>query len=159
MAPLLNSFYEGYIDQYNSGEVRFRLDGLEDGEHTLTFKAWDIYNNPSETEISFVVANGDSPHLGSVYNYPNPAATDTYFVVNHNQTDGDVDIRISVSDPMGRKIAEIKERRGVGESSVIHWQCMKGGKPLPNGVYIYTIEIDGRAGKCRKSGKMVIARQ
>ncbi len=156
---VLNSFYEGYIDQYNSGEVRFRLDGLEDGEHTLTFKAWDIYNNPSETEISFVVANGDSPHLGSVYNYPNPAATDTYFVVNHNQTDGDVDIRISVSDPMGRKIAEIKERRGVGESSVIHWQCMKGGKPLPNGVYIYTVEIDGRAGKCRKSGKMVIARQ
>lgn len=156
---VLNSFYEGYIDQYNSGEVRFRLDGLEDGEHTLTFKAWDIYNNPSETEISFVVANGNSPQMGDVYNYPNPAATETYFVVNHNQTDGDVDITISIADPMGRKIAEINERRGVGESSAIHWQCVKGGKPLPNGVYIYTVEIDGHGGKCRKSGKLVIARQ
>ena len=156
---VLNSFYEGYIDQYNSGEVRFRLDGLEDGEHTLTFKAWDIYNNPTETEISFVVANGDSPKLGSIYNYPNPATTDTYFVINHNQTDGDVDIRISIADPMGRKIAEITESRGVGESSVIHWQCMKGGKPLPNGVYVYTVEIDGLGGKCRKSGKLVIAGQ
>ena len=156
---VLNSFYEGYIDQYNSGEVRFRIDGLEDGEHTLTFKAWDIYNNLSEAEISFVVVNGDSPQLGNVYNYPNPATTDTYFVVNHNQTDGDVDFVITIADPVGRKIAEIRDSRGVGESSVIHWRCQKTGKPLPNGVYIYTVEVRGRSGKCTKSGKMVIARQ
>ena len=156
---VLNSFYEGYVDQYNSGEVRFKLDGLEDGEHTLSFKAWDIYNNMSVAEISFVVANSNSPQIGSVYNYPNPATTDTYFVVNHNQTDGDVEILITISDLAGQRIAEFKERRGVGDSPVIHWQCRKAGKPLPNGVYIYTVEVGGRDGKCSKSGKMVIARQ
>lgn len=156
---ILNDYYEGYIDQYNSGEVRFRLNDLEEGEHTLTFKAWDIYNNPSEMEITFIVKDESSVAIGSVYNYPNPANADTYFVVNHNATNENIDITITVSDLSGRTIAVLKDKRESGDTSPIHWNCQHNGRLLDCGIYIYTVEISGKSGKNFKSGKMILSRQ
>lgn len=156
---VLNNYYESYINQYQAGEVRFRLEDLAEGEHTLMFKAWDIYNNSADAEISFVVKNSNSAFVGNVYNYPNPASTDTYFVINHNQTESDLNVNIVIRDLAGRKIAAINARRGVGDTSPIHWTCQQNGKPLANGIYVYTAEISSSAGKSTKSGKMIISRQ
>lgn len=158
-AIVLNNLYEGYIDKYNSGEVRFKLFGLEEGEHTLTFKAWDIYNNPSEKEIRFVVADGDGVVIGDVYNYPNPVIDETYFVVNHNQSDADVVVTIRICDVSGRKVSEIKANRRAGDVSPIYWNCQSVGGHIARGIYVYTIEISGNMGKNTKSGKMVVSRQ
>jgi hypothetical protein len=32
--------------------IRFPLRNIEAGLHTITFKAWDVYNNPVTAEIS-----------------------------------------------------------------------------------------------------------
>ncbi|MBO7478555.1 MAG: type IX secretion system sortase PorU [Salinivirgaceae bacterium] len=158
-AVVLNDCYEGYIDKYNSGELRFNLYGLAEGEHTLTLKAWDIYNNPSEAEIQFVVRGSDKAAIGEVYNFPNPASTDTYFYINHNQTDNIVDVTITIYDMQGRTVGRVSETRGVGETAPIHWQCQRGGRQLDRGIYIYKAEISGTAGKSSKTGKMIIERQ
>ena len=158
-AVVLNDCYEGYIDKYNSGELRFNLYNLTEGEHTLTVKAWDIYNNPSETEIQFVVRGSDNAAIGEVYNFPNPATTDTYFYINHNQTDNIVDVTITIYDMQGRTVGRVSESRGVGETAPIHWQCQRGGRQLDRGIYIFKAEISGSAGKSSKTGKMIIERQ
>ena len=158
-AVVLNDCYEGYIDKYNSGELRFNLYGLAEGEHTLTLKAWDIYNNPSETEIQFVVRGSDKAAIGEVYNFPNPASTDTYFYINHNQTDNIVDVTITIYDMQGRTVGRVSEARGVGETAPIHWRCQRNGRQLDRGIYIYKAEISGTAGKSSKTGKMIIERQ
>lgn len=156
---ILNDYFEGYIDRSNSGEVKFKLYDLPEGEHTLTFKAWDIYNNSADAEISFVVKNSNSAFVGNVYNYPNPASSDTYFVINHNQTEAELNVIIKIRDLAGREFATINTRRGVGDTSPIHWMCQQNGKPIANGIYVYTVEISGSAGKSTKSGKMIISRQ
>ncbi len=156
---ILNDYYEGYVDQYNSGEVRFRFDDLDEGEHTLTFKAWDIYNNPSEKEITFIVKDESSVAIGSVYNYPNPANSDTYFVVNHNVTNENIDVTITVSDLSGRTVAILTDKRESGDTSPIHWNCQHHGQLLDCGIYIYTVEINAKSGKNFKSGKMILSRQ
>lgn len=156
---VLNDCYEGNIDQYNSGELRFNLYNLEDGEHTLSLKAWDIYNNPSEVEITFVVRNSKEPAIGTVYNYPNPVVGDTYFYINHNQVDNIVDVSVTIYDSQGRQVDRIIEKRGVGDTSPIYWQCQRNGRRIDSGIYIYVTEISGPMGKCTKSGKMVVARQ
>ena len=158
-AVVLNDCYEGYIDKFNSGELRFNLYNLTEGEHTLTLKAWDIYNNPSETEIQFVVRGSDNAAIGEVYNFPNPATTDTYFYINHNQTDNIVDVTITIYDMQGRTVGRVSESRGVGETAPIHWQCQRGGRQLDRGIYIFKAEISGSAGKSSKTGKMIIERQ
>lgn len=157
-AIVLNDCYEAYIDTYNSGEVRFNLYGLEDGEHTLTLTAWDIYNNPSETEVVFVVRNGMNVAVGDVYNYPNPVVTDTYFYVNHNQTDSQVDVSVTIFDMQGRKIDKIQETRGVGDTSPLYWPGLQNHR-IESGLYLYKVEVSSPAGKSGKSGKLVIARQ
>lgn len=158
-AIVLNDCYEAYIDTYNSGEVRFNLYGLEDGEHTLTLTAWDIYNNPSETEVVFIVRNGEAVAIGDVYNYPNPVVTDTYFYVNHNQSDNTVDVSVTIFDMQGRKIDKIQDIRGVGDTSPLYWPGVRNGRQLDRGVYIYNVEVSAPTGKSTKSGKMVITRQ
>lgn len=158
-AVVLNDCYEGYIDKFNSGELRFNLYNLAEGEHTLTLKAWDIYNNPSETEIQFVVRGSDNAAIGEVYNFPNPASTETYFYINHNQTDNIVDVTITIYDMQGRTVGRVSETRGVGETAPIYWQCQRGGRQLDNGIYIFKAEISGSAGKSLKTGKMIIERQ
>ncbi len=158
-AVVLNDCYEGYIDKYNSGELRFNLYGLAEGEHTLSLKAWDIYNNLSEAEIQFVVRGSDKAAIGEVYNFPNPASTDTYFYINHNQTDNIVDVTITIYDMQGRIVGRVSEAKGVGETAPIHWRCQRNGRQLDRGIYIYKAEISSSAGKSSKTGKMIIERQ
>src|SRR5690606_26954098 len=52
---LLNDYYETELDDYKSGKVRYPFEDLEPGLHTITFKAWDVYNNLVPAEIQFVV--------------------------------------------------------------------------------------------------------
>jgi hypothetical protein len=156
-AIVLNDCYEGLIDNYNTGEIRFNLYNLDDGEHTLTLKAWDIYNNPTEVEINFVVRNSSMPAIGDVYNFPNPVTDDTYFYVNHNQSDNIIDVSITIYDTQGRIVDRISEKRGVSDTSPLHWNCRE--HDVNSGIYIFVTEISGSMGKCSKSGKMVVSRQ
>ena len=156
-AIVLNDCYEGYIDHYNTGEIHFNLYNLEEGEHTLTLKAWDIYNNPTEVEINFVVRNSNSAAIGDAYNFPNPVTDDTYFYVNHNQTDDIVNISITIYDMQGRIVDRISEKRNVGDTSPLYWNCRE--RNVNSGIYIFVTEISGSMGKCSKSGKMVVSRQ
>ena len=37
--------------------ISFPFSNLEKGEHTISVKVWDVFNNSSEAEITFVVAD------------------------------------------------------------------------------------------------------
>ena len=37
------------------GVIRFPFYNLEKGEHSITLKVWDVFNNSSESTINFVV--------------------------------------------------------------------------------------------------------
>jgi hypothetical protein len=41
----LNDFYQSDLNSYQSGIVRYPFNKLSDGRHTLTLRAWDVYNN------------------------------------------------------------------------------------------------------------------
>src|SRR5690606_23386481 len=56
---VLNDYYQSEVDDFTKGALDYRLRDLEDGLHTLTLKAWDVYNNSSTADIQFVVAGSD----------------------------------------------------------------------------------------------------
>ena len=41
---ILNDFYEAEKDDFTRGKIRFPLYDLEEGEHSLTLKVWDVFN-------------------------------------------------------------------------------------------------------------------
>jgi len=59
---VLNDYYETELDNYQKGKVRFPFRDLEPGLHTITFKAWDVYNNLITAEIQFVVVGDNLKH-------------------------------------------------------------------------------------------------
>ncbi|MCB0780177.1 MAG: type IX secretion system sortase PorU, partial [Flavobacteriales bacterium] len=67
-AIVLNDFYEADLDTYKSGEVRYRLSDLAEGDHTLRLKAWDVFNNSAEAFTEFVVAASEELALAHVLN-------------------------------------------------------------------------------------------
>ena len=55
---VLNDFFSADVDSYQSGWVRYPLDNLKEGKHTLTLKVWDIHNNSNVSSIEFQVFDG-----------------------------------------------------------------------------------------------------
>ena len=52
---ILNDYYVTDLDVYTSGSLSFPFRDLKPGLHTLTLKAWDVYNNSSTSELQFMV--------------------------------------------------------------------------------------------------------
>ncbi|CAN5767861.1 type IX secretion system sortase PorU [soil metagenome] len=80
----IGEYYRGALDSYQRGEVRYRLPAMERGSHTLRVRAWDVANNPSTEEITFLVEPSIQLALRNVFNYPNPTAGRTAFTFEHN---------------------------------------------------------------------------
>ena len=61
---VLNNFYETELDDYQRGIVRFPLEDLSEGKHSIRIKAGDVLNNSSEAMLDFVVVNTTEGKFG-----------------------------------------------------------------------------------------------
>lgn len=157
---MLNNYYEGDIDKYNSGAVTYPFTNLSSGYHYITFKSWDIHNNSAESSIEFYVYGSDSPIIENMYNTPNPFYDETWFTFEHNQSFDAFNVTIKIYDIMGNIITELNQNNSTSGYAIepIHWDGTNSvGAKLPKGVYVYRTEItatDGR--KTHKSSKLMI---
>jgi hypothetical protein len=157
---ILNNYYEGYINTYKSGEVRFPLSGLKAGEHSLIFKAWDIYNNSSEAKINFTVYGENTVAIENLHNYPNPFYDETFFAFEHNQSDIELEIEIDIYDLMGKCVARLVSSQSSNSFAIepIRWTGItEGGDKLAKGLYIYRARLTTSNGlENIKSSKLMI---
>ena len=147
------------ISKVNIG-VSYVLDPeLEEGEHTLEFRAWDVFNNMSSTSLRFNVVKGLSPQLLSVSCTDNPATTSTTFIISHDRAGSNLDVAIDVMDMSGR-LLWTHEESGVstGSAYTVDWDLtVDGGSRLGTGVYLYRVRMssDGSP-QTSKAKKLVI---
>lgn len=161
-AIVLNEMYEADKDTYKSGQVRYRLSKLAEGPHTLSFKAWDVFNNSSEREVEFVVANSEELALERVLNYPNPFTTRTEFYFEHNRPCTTLECQVQVFTVAGRLVKTINRRLNCDgfRSEPLAWDGLDDfGDKLARGVYVYRLSITAPDGtKADKLEKLVILR-
>lgn len=81
---VLNDLFEPDVEHAGCGTVSYRFADLEPGIHTLTLKAWNIFNISAEATISFTVCNPDTLALSTLQCYPNPASGQTRFALEVN---------------------------------------------------------------------------
>ena len=144
----LNDYYVAAIDDYKRGSLSYPLRDLSPGLHTLTLKAWDVYNNASTQDIQFVVFDKDvSLELTNVLNYPNPFVNYTEFWFNHNSSDV-LDVSIQIFTVSGKLIKTINGQTNAGSkttSSVsrdITWDGTDDfGSKIGKGVYVYKLKV------------------
>ncbi len=159
---ILNDFYETDLDGYQNGTVTYPFFGLPAGEHEVKLKIWDVYNNPSEAWLKFVVYDENQLVISNLMNNPNPFYDYTYFVFNHNKSNETIDVEIRIFDLSGRIVATIKDQSSNGGfySTPYQWHgTSEGGHKLKGGLYIYRVLVKDTGGHSTSSvGKLVIAR-
>lgn len=139
----LNDNFVYDFGSYKKGKTYFSIPELSPGEHTLQFRAWDIFNNPSTTELRFNVVNSLKPKLTSVGCTNNPAKDKTTFIISHDRMGSTIDVTIDVMDMSGRLLWQHQES-GVSTTGnyTIDWNlCIDGNKPLRTGVYLYRARV------------------
>ncbi len=158
---LLNDYYQTNLDDYTSGSLRFPLRDLTVGLHTITFKAWDVYNNPNITEIQFVVMGDEAITLTHVLNYPNPFVNYTEFWFTHNRPYEPLDVPVQVITITGKVVwtkNQIISTDGF-LSKEISWNGKDDfGNKIGKGVYIYKLTVKSSLtnDKAEKIEKLVI---
>ncbi len=145
----LNDYYQGKIDDFTSGEVRFRLKNLAAGKNTLRVKAWDTHNNPSESMLDFVVASSEKMAIRQILNYPNPFTTFTTFHFDHNKAGLPLSVMIQIFTVSGKLLKTL-------ESDVVNtgnhfdnlsWDGKDDyGDQIAKGVYVYKVKVKAGSG-------------
>jgi hypothetical protein len=135
----LTDFYRGDVDTYQSGLVRYPLHGLPEGRQSITVKAWDIYNNSSQTQLNFDVKLVSDLSMFQVFNFPNPVSHSTVFTFQRNSTEP-IDVTIRIFTVAGRLVDQIETYAIVDRFVQIPWDARdRNGDALANGVYFYKV--------------------
>jgi hypothetical protein len=158
---ILNDFYQTELNDFSNGKVTYTLRDLEVGPHTLKLKAWDTYNNSSETTLNFVVVSDAILNLENVLNYPNPFVNYTEFWFNHNKPNEPLEVQVHVFTVSGKLVKTInKTVQTTGTlSRNITWNGLDDfGNKIGKGVYIYKLRVKSTASNLvsEKYEKLVI---
>lgn len=141
---VLNEFYQAEVDDYTKGKTSFKFRDLEDGLHTLTLKAWDVYNNSSTAEIQFIVAGNDKLEITRVLNYPNPFVNYTEFWFNHNRAFEPLEVQVQVFTVTGKVVwtkNQIVNTEGFLSRDIVWDGRDDFGDRIGKGVYVYKITV------------------
>ncbi len=158
---ILNDYYQAEVDDFTKGSLNYRLRDLEEGLHTLTLKAWDVYNNSSTAEIQFVVAGSNDLKIERVLNYPNPFVSYTEFWFNHNRPFEPLEVQVQVFTVTGKVVwsrNQIINTEGF-LSREITWDGRDDfGDRIGKGVYVYKLTVKSTLTnkKVEKFEKLVI---
>ncbi len=145
---VLNSYYTADVDDYQNGTVSYPFRDLKPGRHTISFKAWDVYNNSSTSDIEFIVFDKDQELvIDNVLNYPNPFIDYTEFWFNHNSSDV-LDVSVQIFTISGKLVRTLNGQTNGGSkvtsslSKDIVWDGRDDfGEKIGKGVYIYKLKV------------------
>ena len=159
---ILNDKFNPDTDSFQGGEILYQFGPFDNGLHTLTLKAWDVYNNSSEETIEFQVNTGERLAISGVQIQPNPFSTRTDFVFNHNKPGVGMDVMIRVFNLMGQFVSQIEYSFNTESllSVPYQWDGRDGnGNELPAGLYVYLITVTSDDGFVSEvSQKLMICR-
>ena len=154
----LNEYFQYNFGDYCSGNVGYSLPELTSGEHKLLFRAWDVQNNSSTAELTFVVDARQEPSLQSVICTKNPATTYTQFIVTHDRNGSSMDVELEIFDTSGRKLWG-KTESGIPTDNTytIDWDLTtSSGSRLRTGVYLYRVLISSNGSSQASEAKKLI---
>lgn len=136
---ILNKYYQASNDNPTKGMVIFPIDGLAKGKHRLKLTASDSYNNQTQTEVDFVVTEGNGIEVNQLANYPNPVDDKTKFWFTHNRPGEDLEATLVIYNLAGQVV--LSQNYTISESQYLvtlpEWEIdnAEGRKPGP-GLYI-----------------------
>ena len=141
---ILNEYFSPHIDTYQSGEIKYQLNKLSKGWHTISLKAWDLQNNSTEKSVDFYVDDNAEILLKEVVNFPNPFIDETNFGFIHNKSGAQLKVEIRIYDMSGRFVGDINETvnsSGYQINPIVWDGKNQNGERVKSGLYSYEIKV------------------
>ena len=155
----LNSNYVQEFGDFTRGTVSYVLPALEKGPHTLTFRAWDVFNNTNAVSLDFVVDPTVAPNMFNLGVSQNPARTSTNFLISYDMAGTECTFTLEVFNFAGQRVW-FHQEQGSSPSGLytIPWNlCTNAGAKLFTGVYVYRCQMScGDSKKVSKAQKIII---
>lgn len=154
---LLNDYYQAHTDNYQGGVIRYPMNDLEPGYHSISVTLWDVYNNTGSGSTDFIVVLEEEFFLDDLLNYPNPFSEYTRISFSHNKPGTGLDIKVDIFTTEGQIVASLKAREDESgfRSGDIYWDGQ--GAVEGQSVYLYRISATTTDGeKAEKSGKLIL---
>ena len=152
---VLNDYFTAANNSYQSGLVSYLMEALPDGQHSLSFRAWDLLNNSTTKSLNFVVEAGLDPSIYSVTTYPNPVQTEgiVNLVVNYDQPDERLSTELYLYNINGQLVYSHTQKNPDAVSINL---AQLGLQP---GVYVYNLRIKSASSKySMTSGKIIVTK-
>ena len=150
----LNSVYTPSVGDYTRGTVAVSLKELAPGEHKLILRAWDLFNNSSVAELSFVVVPGLAPSFTQLQMSPAPARAGqrATFTFAHDLPGSEVDVTFEVFNFHGQVLWKDTVKGVSGNLCTYDWDVS-----VRSGVYLYRVTLSqGGGASVAQTGKFVV---
>lgn len=151
-------YYTPAADGTPSGTIAYPLEGLTEGNHTLTFRVWDTSGNSASQTLSFFVEQGARPKIFDIFTDVNPALTEANFYLSHNRPDSRLTVTLDIYDMLGHRIwtTTVTDRSDMFLSAPIRWDLTDmGGRRVQRGIYIYRATISTESGMVQSAAKRI----
>ena len=162
---ILNDYFASVFNSYTRGSITYPLDGLASGFHTLSLKAWDMFDNSSEKEITFYVSVPSGFTMKNVITAPNPMTDHTDFCFQPRfPVNGGLTVQIHIYNLNGINVQNLNagypDPQSEGQQNKISWDGTDTyGNKLRTGLYPYKIIFLGSDGSISEtSQKLMIIR-
>lgn len=150
---ILNDYFTTVDGDYRRGQVSYAFSTLPEGQHSLTFRAWDMNNNSNTAALRFTVVKGLEPVLYSVTVFPNPcpAANTMSLRVSADRPDEQMTTVLSIYSLNGEKVLS---ETWTGERTLTF---VPADKHLYHGIYVYHIQCSTpTTGSSVLTGKLIV---
>lgn len=158
---VLNSYYESTLNDYRSGTIQLQLPELPVGEHELSLRVWDNYNNSTTRTIRFTVSGSSKLDIKKTAYFPNPVKSggDVSFKFTHNDPNAAISAICEIYSFDGAKVSTQKQliySFGIETQNFLVRAVNGNGAPLKSGFYLFKFELTSETGKKAMFGQKII---
>lgn len=158
-AITLNSYYTSDLDTYQRGTIRYPLEGLSPGPHTVEVIIWDVQNNQGRGMVECVVGEPDVEAFDLVAVYPNPATTSVWFQIEHTLACEPAGYTLDVFDLTGRRVYSAAwEIESPGfRFAPLAWDLNgPDGSAVKPGTYVCRIRLETTSGEVAQQTERIV---
>ncbi len=151
---LTNKFTSSLTDS-RRGTVEDIIFGLSAGSHKIKVRAWDVFNNFSVKEVSFVIPERNGEVIENIHSFPNPFSDGTNIVFRHNAV-APFDVNLEIFTINGLLIRNVKITLNSLHTSQIYWDGLdNSGNKVPDGIYLVNVLLRHDTGLSIGRGKLI----
>lgn len=155
MTYVVNDYYIGHNGDYRSGQVSYKMPELESGSHSLTFRAWDLFNNSATKSLNFTVVKDLEMSIYSVTAFPNPVSESGVMTIKleYDRPDDLVQTDIYIYNMSG----QIVWQHSQNDAKSIEWNI--GDLGITSGIYVYRLQMQTASTSIvTQTGKLIVTK-